>query len=106
TNMADHASRRRLIVGAFYAISAVAQAANGFNITQSDESKVGVGMDTTDVQRSLGPPEWVHQYPRQPGPTWTYNVVGAPFGITKFDVDFGADGKVVSANERIIGNPW
>ena len=102
--MADHASCRWLIVGAFYVVAAIAQAASGFNITQSDESKVAVGMDTTDVQRSLGPPERVRQYPRQPGPTWTYNVVGAPFGITKFDVDFGADGKVISASERIIGD--
>ena len=102
--MANHTSYRRLIVGAFSSVSALAQAVSGFNITQSDESKVAIGMDTTDVQRSLGPPARIFQYPRQPGPTWTYNVVGAPFGITKFDVDFGADGKVASATERIIGN--
>jgi hypothetical protein len=104
--MSDRASYRWLIVGVFSIVSALVQAASGFNITQSEESKVAVGMDTADVQRSLGPPERIRQYPRQPGPTWTYNVVGAPFGITKFDVDFGADGKVVSASERIVGNPW
>jgi hypothetical protein len=92
-----------LIVGAFCVVSTLAQAASGFNITQSDETRVAIGMDSSEVQRSLGPPEKVFRYPRQPGPTWTYNVVGAPFGITKFDVDFGADGKVVSASERIIG---
>ena len=97
---------RSLIVGAFGIVSALAQAASGFNITQSDESKVAIGMDTTDVQRVLGPPEWVFRYPRQPGPTWTYNVVGAPFGVTKFDIDFGPDGRVVSASERIIGSIW
>ena len=101
--MADHASCRWLIVGAFCVVSTLAQAASGFNITQSDETRVAIGMDSSEVQRSLGPPETVFRYPRQPGPTWTYNVVGAPFGITKFDVDFGADGKVVSASERIIG---
>jgi hypothetical protein len=104
--MADHNSYRWLIVGTFSIVCALAQAASGFNITQSDESKVAIGMDTTDVQRSLGTPERVFRYPRQPGPTWTYNVVGAPFGITKFDIDFGADGRVVSANERIIGTIW
>ena len=104
--MADHHSYRWLIVVAFSIISALAQAASGFNITQSDESQVAIGMDTTDVQRALGPPERVFRYPNQPGPTWTYNVVAAPFGITKFDIDFGTDGKVVSASERIIGTIW
>ena len=104
--MACPGSYRWLIIGAFCVVSALAQAASGFNITQSDESKVAIGMDTADVQRSLGPPERVFRYPRQPGPTWTYNVIGAPFGITKFDIDFGADGKVISANERIIGTIW
>jgi len=104
--MADHNSYRWLIIGTFSIVCALAQAAGGFNITQSDESKVAIGMDTTDVERSLGPPEREFRYPRQPGPTWTYNVVGAPFGITKFDVDFGAEGKVVSASERIIGNRY
>jgi hypothetical protein len=92
-----------LIVGAFCVVSTLARAASGFNITQSDETRVAIGMDSSEVQRSLGPPETVFRYPRQPGPTWTYNVVGAPFGITKFDIDFGPDGKVVSASERIIG---
>ena len=101
--MANHTSYRRLIVGAFSIVSALAQAVSGFNITQSDESKVAIGMNMTDVQRSLGPPERVFRYPTQPGLTWTYNVVGAPFGITKFDIQFGTDGKVVSASESIIG---
>jgi len=101
--MAYHTSYRWLIVGAFSIVSALAQAAAGFNIVQSDESKVAVGMDATEVNGAIGTPERVITYPRQPGPTWTYNVVGAPFGITKFDVNFGADGKVVSTNERIVG---
>jgi hypothetical protein len=101
--MADEVPYRWLIVGAFSIVSALAQAASGFNITQSDESKVAIGMDTTEVQRSLGPPARIFQYPTQPGPTWTYNVVGSPFGITEFDIDFGADGRVASAGERIIG---
>ena len=104
--MAEHASYRWLIVGAFCVVSTLAQAASGFNITQSDESKVAIGMGTADVLRYLGPPERVFRYPGRPGPTWAYNVVAAPFGITKFDIDFGADGKVISANERIIGNIW
>ena len=104
--MADHASYRWLIAGTFCIVSALAQAQGGYNITQADESKVAVGMNTADVQRFLGPPERIFTYPRQPGPTWTYNVVGAPFGITKFDIDFGPDGRVLRANERIIGSIW
>jgi len=103
--MAKRAADRWLFV-AISIVSVLAQAASGFNITQGDESKVAIGMDTADVERSLGPPARVIRYPRQPGPTWTYNVVGAPFGITKFDIDFGADGRVTSATERIIGNPY
>ena len=104
--MSHPAAYRWLFIGAFSIVSALVQAASGYNITQSEESKVAIGMDTAEVERFLGPPERIFHYPRQPGPTWTYNVVGATFGITKFDVDFGADGKVVSATERIIGNTW
>ena len=104
--MAKRAAYRWLIAGTFSVVSALAWAANGVTITQADERKVSVGMDKADVERSLGRPARIIQYPRQPGPTWMYDVVGAPFGITRFDIDFGADGKVTSASEQIIGNPW
>jgi len=104
--MAGRLAYRRLFVGALSVASVLAQAATGVNITQSEESRIAVGMDATEVERSLGRPERIFRYPGQPGPTWTYNVVGAPFGITKFDIDFGADGKVASASERIIGTVW
>ena len=87
---------------AFYA--AVAQAAGGFSITQSDEGRVTVGMTQAEVQQVLGPPARTRHYPNSPGPSWSYDVRGAPFGRTDFDIDFGADGKVVTTFERLYGS--
>ena len=83
--------------------AAAAQAASGVTITASDEAKVAVGMTATEVQQNLGRPADIISYRNESGPTWTYEVVGAPFGITEFDVDFGSDGNVVSVGERVLG---
>src|SRR4030095_3641551 len=82
---------------------ATAQAANGVWMTQSEETAVKVGMSTSEVERVLGRPARIVSYRDAPGPTWTYHVAGAPFGMTDFDVSYGADGKVLYASERIIG---
>ena len=84
--------------------AAAAQAAGGVTITASDEAKVAVGMSATEVQQNLGRPADKVTYRNETGPTWAYNVDGAPFGVTEFDVDFGSDGKVVSASERVLGD--
>jgi hypothetical protein len=84
--------------------AAAAQAAGGFSIAQSDEVSVAVGMSEAEVQQNLGPPARTRQYPGGPGPSWTYAVQGAPFGRTDFDIDFGADGRVVSTYERLYGS--
>jgi hypothetical protein len=83
--------------------SAAVEGQSGVTITQSLETSVTVGMTTTEVDRVLGRPARVITYRDAPGPTWTYRVAGAPFGITDFDISFGADGKVVYASERILG---
>lgn len=83
---------------------AAAQAASGVTITAGDEAKVAVGMSTTEVQQNLGRPADIVRYRNESGPTWTYEVDGAPFGVTEFDVDFGSDGKVVSVGERVLGD--
>ena len=83
--------------------AAAAHAASGVSITQSQETRVAVGMSATAVQQNLGRPADILRYRNEPGPTWTYEVVGAPFGMTEFDVDFGSDGKVVSVGERVLG---
>lgn len=84
--------------------TAAAQAAGGFAITPSDEARIAVGMTEAEVQQHLGPPARARQYPNRPGPSWTYEVQGAPFGRTDFDIDFGADGKVVTTFERLYGS--
>lgn len=86
------------------ACAALAQAAGGFSITPSDEARISVGMTQAEVQHSLGPPARTRHYPNSPGPSWTYEVRGAPFGRTDFDIDFGADGKVVTTFERLYGS--
>jgi len=83
---------------------AAVESAGAFTLTQSQESTVKVGMSTSEVQAILGPPGRVHEYRTAPGPTWTYQVVGAPFARTEFNVDFGADGKVASTGEFIRGS--
>jgi len=94
----------RLLLAAGLAFSgAAALAANGVWMTQGEESAVKVGMTTTEVERALGQPARVITYRDAPGPTWTYHVVGAPFGMTDFDISYGADGKVSYASERILG---
>ena len=94
---------RWLLVAGLAFDAAAAQAASGVSITQSQEPNVAVGMSATEVQQNLGRPADILRYRNEPGPTWTYEVVGAPFGMTEFDVDFGSDGKVVSVGERVLG---
>ena len=92
------------IVAAGLALSATAAlAANGISITESQEPSVKAGMSAADVEQAIGRPARIVNYPNAPGPTWQYQVLGAPFGRTDFDVSFASDGKVLWANERIIG---
>jgi hypothetical protein len=84
--------------------AAAADAAGGFWITQGDEARIAVGMSEAEVRQNLGPPAHARQYRGRTGPSWTYEVQGAPFGRTDFDVDFDADGKVASTNERLYGS--
>ncbi len=84
--------------------AAAAEAASGISVTESQEAAVKVGMSTTEVEQILGRPAHIVSYRNAPGPTWTYHVFGAnPFGMTDFDVSFGADGKVLWASERVLG---
>ena len=93
------------IVAVGLALSGVAAlAANGVSVTESQESSVKAGMSAADVEQAIGRPARIVNYPNTPGATWTYHVLGAPFGRTDFDVSFAGDGKVLWANERIIGS--
>ena len=94
---------RFLLVAVLAFGGAATQAANGVWMTQSEESAVTVGMASAEVERVLGRPARIISYRDAPGPTWTYHVAGAPFGMTDFDISYGADGKVSYASERILG---
>jgi hypothetical protein len=102
----DLASRisRWLLTAVLAFSAAAAQAAVGYSITPNDEARISVGMTEAEVQQNLGPPARTRRYPNTPGPSWTYEVRGAPFGRTDFDIDFGADGKVVTTFERLYGS--
>ena len=91
----------RLIVTIGFAFcSVLAQAASGFWVTKSQEALVAPGMTMEQVRETLGHPTQFIKYRNQPGPTFTYRVMGT--GDTLFDVDFDANGQVASTTERII----
>jgi outer membrane protein assembly factor BamE (lipoprotein component of BamABCDE complex) len=94
-----HTPRALLAAGLFLGVAA-AQAASGYTVTPKQEALVAPGMSTDEVRQALGTPERDATYGNEPGPTWTYEVVGAS-GVV-FDVDFGSDGKVTSVSERVV----
>lgn len=78
--------------------AAAAQAATGYTIERGQEALVQPGMSTAAVEAALGRPSEQLKYGNEPGPTFSYQLLGAP--DTRFDVDFGADGTVASVGER------
>ena len=95
------ASTLRLWVAAIFGVcAALAQAAGGYTIDQSEETLVTPGMNMAQVRQALGRPSQFIKYRNQPGPTFTYRVIGKQDAL--FDVDFDANDQVVSTNERII----
>src|SRR5258706_8173045 len=81
-----------------------AQADNGFTVSTSQENAVAIGMSTSEVQQLLGRPARAVRYRNAPGPTWTYKVLGALFGRTEFNIEFGPDERVISKGEMVIGS--
>lgn len=91
----------RLLAVALAIGSAAVQAANGISITRSQERAVRIGMNAAEVQHVLGRPAGVSKFRNAPGPIWRYHLVEA-YGAIEFDVDFGSDGRVISARERLL----
>jgi hypothetical protein len=85
-------------------ISAEAQADNGFTIMTSRENVIAIGMSTSEVLQLLGRPARAVRYRNTPGPVWTYRVVDPLFGRTEFNVEFGADERVMARGEVVIGS--
>lgn len=98
-------SIRNLLAATLVLGCAAAQAASGYTVTVSQQKMITVGMSRSEVMTALGRPAHNLKYRAEPGRTWTYGVRGAPdtgAGEEKvFDVDFSADGKVLSSGERV-----
>ena len=93
-----------LAAGLAFGAAAAHGRETGVPITQNQEAKVAAGMTAAEVQQSLGRPADIVKYRNAVGPTWIYEVDGATFGVTQFDVEFGSDGKVASAAESVLGD--
>ncbi len=78
-----------------------AYAASGYSVTPDQEKLVKIGMTKAEVQSVIGRRSHSVKFRNQSGPTWVYQVNGGMYEDTYFDVDFGADGKVVSAGEMV-----
>lgn len=92
---------------ALAAVGAAYAAPSGYTVAPTQERLVTAGMSQSEVQQALGRPARAMRYGNEPGPTWTYDVTTASLGgddQTLFDVDFGPDGHVISAQERIVEN--
>ncbi len=95
-----NAASRILVTAGFAFCSALALAASGFWIDQTQEVLVTPGMSMSQVRQTLGHPTRFIKYRNQPGPTFTYRVNGT--FDTLFDIDFDASGQVISTSERIV----
>lgn len=90
---------RALWLGTLVLGTAAVHAAGGFTVTTRQEALVAPGMSAAEVQQVLGRPASDVQYRNAPGRTYSYRVLAND--PTLFEVNFGADGKVASVNERI-----
>lgn len=88
------------ILAACLAMAAfAANAAYGITVTRGQEAAVRIGMTSDEVHQILGRPADAVNFRNAPGPSWSYDLVGA-YGTITFDVDFGPDGRVIAARER------
>ena len=90
---------RVLLASSLLAVAAAAQCASGYIVTREQEVLVRRGMSMAEVQATLGPPDRMIHYRNEPGPTFTYRVMGAD--STVFEVNFAVDSTVASASERV-----
>lgn len=84
----------------------MALAAGGFSVSLDEEQQVQIGMSPAEVQQVIGQPSRKVKYRNEPGPTWTYSVngIGDSLNPSLFEVNFDANGRVVSFAERVIDN--
>lgn len=94
----------RLLLASTLVLTVVgAQAAKGYSVWPSDEQKVKPGMTMDEVKQVLGQPSTNVKFRNESGPTWTYSVInGTDEQRAIFEVDFSADGKVASMDQRVL----
>lgn len=88
--------------------AAVSHAQDGFSVRPEHQSLIQPGMTQSEVQQAIGRPSRDARYGVARGSTWVYSVTGNLEDVflnnsrTVFEVDFDANGKVVSAQERTL----
>ena len=97
---------KALVFGLLGAGTAAVMAANGYVVDALQQKMVQPGMTKAEVQNMLGKPPREATYAIAQGSTWVYSVRGRPqidfisVEHIVYEVDFGADGRVVRAAER------
>lgn len=96
-----------VVVGLALSVIA-ANAQDGFTVSPRQESLIKPGMSKSEVQQAIGRPSRDASYGVAPGSTWVYGITGmVNDGITEnrntvYEVDFDAEGRVISARERVL----
>ncbi|MDP3651391.1 MAG: outer membrane protein assembly factor BamE [Rhodoferax sp.] len=104
----NHQVRQWSVVVGLALGAIVANAQDGFTVSPYQESLVKPGMSKSEVQQVIGRPSRDASYGVAPGSTWVYGITGrvndgiAENNDTVFEVDFGSDGRVISAKERVL----
>lgn len=106
----NHQVRRwSLVVGLALGVVA-AHAQDGFRVDPYQQSLVKSGMSKSEVQQAIGRPSRDATYGVASGSTWVYGIKGQVSDglldsrVSVYEVDFGSDGKVISARERALSN--
>ena len=103
----NHQVRQWSVVVGLALGAIVANAQDGFTVTPYQQSLVKPGMSKSEVQQVIGRPSRDARYGIAPGSTWIYGITGAVSDQitntrTIYEIDFGNDGRVISARERIL----
>ena len=79
----------------------IAGAVQAKDLQPQDFNAVKAGMTQAQVEQALGKPVQARNFSLSNTSTWTYNTTDSfsRNGDRVYDVDFGSDGKVISASE-------